>query len=360
MNHIISKNPPLVQYASGIHLRNYLVFVQQKMFFLIYTAVISLCGTAIFVSFLSARQRKQRRDAFKKEEMSDFAGEGTKWNSEQQEYHVEKFYETGLTGKHEFHGGYLNFGYWKDEIDNYIRASEALLSQVADPVHLNENSRLLDVANGMGAQDIYYFNKYKPKHIDMIDATLSHHLICKKRVEEHGLADRLTAHYGSAVNLPFPESSFTHVFSVEGGFHFRTRLDFLKEAFRVLEPNGWLSQADYAVPILPTNWIEKKLSDLGAYLWNVPKENFYSCEGLKKCMEEAGFIDVVVKDVGKFCIPGYCNESMRPDTMAELSKVRGWFATYVSGRIIDELVRYVYNRGMLTEVIVYGRKPSRE
>ena len=73
-----------------------------------------------FSSFLAARRRKQRRDVFKKEEMSDFAGEGTKWNSKQQEYYVEKFYETGLTGKHEFHGGYLNFGYWKDEIDNYI------------------------------------------------------------------------------------------------------------------------------------------------------------------------------------------------------------------------------------------------
>ena len=77
-------------------------------------------------------------------------------------------------------------------------------------------------------------------------------------------------------------------------------------------------------------------------------------------MEEAGFVIMVVKEVGKFCIPGYCNESARPDTLAELSKVRGWFATYVSGRIIDELIRYNYNHGMLTEVIVYGRKPSQE
>ena len=62
----------------------------------------------------------------------------------------------------------------------------------------------------------------------------------------------------------------------------------------MLEPNGWLSQADYAVPILPRNWIEEKLSDLCAYLWNVPEENYYSCERFKKCMEEAGFVDVVV------------------------------------------------------------------
>lgn len=38
-------------------------------------------------------------------------------------------------------------------------------------------------------------------------------------------------------------------------------------------------------------------------------------------MEEVGFVDVVVKDVGKFCIFGYCNELMRFDIMVELSKV---------------------------------------
>ena len=330
------------------------------MLSLLYTVIVSLCGTAIFVSIFTARKRKQRREAFKKNQASEFAGDGTRWNSKQHEYYVEKFYETGLTGKHEYHGGYLNFGYWNDENNNYIEASEALLSQVADPVHLDENSRLLDVANGMGAQDIYYYNKYKPKHIDMIDVTLSHHLICKKRIEEHGLTDHLTAHYGSAVDLPFPEGSFTHVFSVEGGVHFRTRADFIREACRVLEPNGWLSQADFAVPRLPKNWIEEKLAVLCAYLWNMPRENVCSCEELKKCMEEAGFVDVVVRDVGEFCIPGYCDESKRPEMLAELNKVRGWFATYVSGRIIDELIRYVYNHGMLTEVIVSGRKPSSE
>ena len=77
-------------------------------------------------------------------------------------------------------------------------------------------------------------------------------------------------------------------------------------------------------------------------------------------MEKAGFVDVVVKDVGEFCIPGYYEESKRPDTLAELSKVRGWFATYVSGRIIDELLCYVYKHGILTEVIAYGRKPAFE
>lgn len=319
-----------------------------------------LCILVIFITVYVMQHRKRKRAAFKKNEKSEFARSGTKWSSRQHEYYVERFYETGLTGKHDFHGGYLNFGYWVDKNVNYIEASEALLSQVADPVHLGENSRLLDVANGTGAQDVFFFNKYHPQHIDMIDVTLTHHLICKKRMQKIGLQGRLTAHYGSAVDLPFQDNSFTHVFSVEGNVHFATRQMFLFEAHRVLEPNGWVSCADYAMPTTPRNFIDYALVWLCAKLWNVPKDNWCSCEELKKTMEDAGFVDVKVKDIGEFCIPGYYNESKRPESLAELKKARGWFATYVASRIIDELLFYVYKKNLLTEVIAHGRKPMQK
>ena len=318
-----------------------------------------VCATLISVAMYALKHRGNKRAAFKRRENSKFASSGTQWNNNQHEYYVERFYETGLTGKPDFHGGYLNFGFWADGNTDYIKASEELLSQVADQVNLGKPSRLLDVANGMGAQDIFYFNKYHPKTIDMIDVTLSHHLICKKRIEEHGLGERLTAHYGSAVDLPFADNTFTHVISIEGGIHYRTRDMFLKEAYRVLEPNGCLSQADFAIE-LPTSFLERTLGNLCGKLWNVPNDNWRSCEALKKCMEEAGFVDVVVKDIGEFCIPGYHSESTRPETLVELSKIRGWFGTYVAGRILDELILYVYQKRLLTEVILSGRKPSLE
>ena len=307
------------------------------------------------VYFIQHRRRK--RAEFKKREKSDFAAPGTRWSTSQHEFYVERFYETGLTGKHDFHGGYLNFGFWVNGNTDYIKASHELLSQVADPVKLNDKSRLLDVANGMGAQDIFFHKKYQPEHIDMIDLTLSHHLIAKKRVVENKLEDRLTAHYGSAVDLPFDENSFTHVFSVEGGAHFPTREKFFGEAYRVLRPNGWISLADYANPVYPRNFIERQLARLCSNLWNAPLENWYSCEEFKKRMEAAGFVDVQVHDVGQYTIPGYYTESMRPETLAALSKIRGWFATYVACRILDELILWVYKKRILTYVIAYGRKP---
>lgn len=327
------------------------------MFAFLYNLGAFVFITVVSIIMYAMRHRKHKRAAFKRGQKSEFSVNGTQWSRSQHEYYVEKFYETGLTGKHDFHGGYLNFGYWVDGNKNYIKASEALLSQVADAVHLGKDSKMLDVANGTGAQDIFFYNKYKPQHIDMIDVTLSHHLICKKRVEEHGLQDQLTAHYGSAVDLPFADNAFTHVISIEGAVHYSTRDKFLREAYRVLEPNGWLSQADYAMPRPPLSFLEKTLAGLCAKLWNAPIENLCSCEGLIKRMNDAGFVDIVVKDVGEFCIPGYHYESTRSETLAELSKIRGWFATYVGSRIVDELVLYGYKKNMLTEVVVYGRKP---
>ena len=122
---------------------------------LLYGTSASFIAAAFISVYAIIIHRQRKRAAFKKKERKDYAGQGTQWSWKQHEYYVERFYETGLTGKHDFHGGYLNFGLWVDGNTDYIRASQALLTQVADPINLYKDSRLLDVANGMGSQDIF-------------------------------------------------------------------------------------------------------------------------------------------------------------------------------------------------------------
>ena len=57
----------------------------------------------VFVAVYVMQHRQRKRAEFKRSEKSEFARSGTKWSQRQHEYHVEKFYETGLTGKHDFH-----------------------------------------------------------------------------------------------------------------------------------------------------------------------------------------------------------------------------------------------------------------
>ena len=75
-------------------------------------------------------------------------------------------------------------------------------------------------------------------------------------------------------------------------------------------------------------------------------------------MEDEGFVDVVVKDVGEFCIPRYYYESTRPETLAELKAIRGWSVTYLASRVTDEIMLWVYKKNLLTEIIAYCRKPT--
>jgi len=128
------------------------------MFVLLYSAVVAVI--AAFIVRYAIQYRWRKREEFKKREKSNYARQGTRWNAGQSEYYVERFYETGLTGRHDFHGGYLNFGFWVDGNTDYVKASQALLSQVADPVRLGEDSRLLYETNGKGSQDSFYYNGY--------------------------------------------------------------------------------------------------------------------------------------------------------------------------------------------------------
>ena len=95
------------------------------------------------------------------------------------------------------------------------------------------------------------------------------------------------------------------------------------------------------MPKPPGNFIKNALGRLYSELWNAPLENWCSPKTFKQRMEDAGFVDVEVRDVGSSCIPGYYHESMRPETLAELSKVRGWFTAHIACRVLDELVLFV-------------------
>lgn len=276
------------------------------------------------------------------------------WQKKQHEAKVEKFYGSTVENFGDFHGGYLNFGLWEEGIIGYVEAAENLVKNLSLMMNIKKESKLLDIAIGMGSQDIFIHNNFKCS-INAVDVTYNHVKIAQKRIIDFGLSDKIKVIHGTATKLPFDNNSFTHVLSIEGPEHFNTREDFFKEAYRVLQEKGIICLSDYTLKRPPKNIFEKFLLELGRKFWCVPKENIYNSEIYKEKLENAGFRNIEIKEVGKLTIPGYYYEQKRIETRNQLRKIRGFIATDL-GFIIDYVVFKLFKKGLIEYILVKAEK----
>jgi len=185
---------------------------------------------------------------------------------------------------------FRNVGWWKDGEANLDDASESLARVAAENLQLGPDDRLLDVGFGYGDQDMYWMEHFKPREIVGINITESQIELARKRVAERGMSDRIRYTQASATQLPFETNSFDKVVALECAFHFQTRLDFFKEAFRVLRPGGRLVTFDIVplpydhLPVIP-----RTISNIGLHFWKICPENVYDKHVYESKLRAAGF-----------------------------------------------------------------------
>src|SRR5262249_32637045 len=161
-------------------------------------------------------------------------------------------------------------------------------------LELGNDSRLLDVACGMGTQDIYLFHHFGPLQIVAVDVTWKHIQQGIRRARDGHCERQVLFRHGSATRLPFASGSFTHVMSIEGPEHFDTRETFFREAFRVLAPGGVMALADYTLKRMPRNRWEKLMIEAVRALWKVPRANLDSGATYREKLSRSGFPSITI------------------------------------------------------------------
>jgi SAM-dependent methyltransferase len=191
--------------------------------------------------------------------------------------------------------GWLNLGLWEgdgSDDDEAPVAVRRLVSTLAQD--LPTGGSILDVGNGLGAQDPVIAEVARPKRLVALNITESQ-LRAGRSWLEAGGADAVVA---DATRIPLADGSMDGVISVEAAFHFSSRARFFAEAFRVLRPGGVLTMSDVPVTRMPRTPREvvAGLSQLRA--WGLSLGAVATTGDIVDAVIAAGFEEVRTRPVG--------------------------------------------------------------
>jgi ubiquinone/menaquinone biosynthesis C-methylase UbiE len=152
-------------------------------------------------------------------------------------------------------GRHMHLGYWPDpskadgSIEDFARAGEIMAERVCRAADVKSGQRVLDVGCGFGGT-LSHVND-TTTNVDLVGVNIDERQLERARAEVTAKpSNKVTFVRADACELPCDDHSFDAVMAVECIVHFPSRARFLREAWRVLKPNGRLMVSDPFVPAL--------------------------------------------------------------------------------------------------------------
>jgi ubiquinone/menaquinone biosynthesis C-methylase UbiE len=196
--------------------------------------------------------------------------------------------------------GWLNLGLWEGDGDE--REAEAAVHRLVRTLaaELPTGGVVLDVANGLGAQDPVIAEVASPRALVAINITETQLRAGRERLAGADAQPVLA----DAVHIPVASGAVDGVISVEAAFHFSSRPRFFAEVRRVLRPGGRLAMSDISVERQrPATLREAAAGISNLRTWGVKRRSLQSAAEIRSSLEELGFTDIEIQSVGERVFP---------------------------------------------------------
>ncbi len=200
---------------------------------------------------------------------------------------------------------YMNLGYWANGPRRLDEAGDDMARLVANAAGLGPGMDVLDVGFGFADQDILWMQEYRAGSIHGINCSTVQVARAQQRVDALGFQAQIILREGEATLLPYPDNCFDAVLSIEAAFHFHTRDDFLREAYRVLRPAGRLVMTDLCAATGPIEWPARMQAWVGRSFWQIPIENMYDSGEYLDRLRTVGFDEARVASIWRDVYPRF-------------------------------------------------------
>lgn len=197
----------------------------------------------------------------------------------------------------------LHFGYYDEKARSHqqaiVRANEVL----ADFAGIKPGSKVVDAGCGLGHSSEWLAN-FRHCHVTGITLVPLQVDTIIKRLKKQPVANVqfMVADY---LSMPFDNASVDVVWAVESVCHAPQKIEFFKEAFRVLKPGGVLAISDYVRRGRPMEEDDEKLLQKVFGAWAVP--DIDTAEEYSQHAQQAGFSEFKYRNVTPHMLQSYRN-----------------------------------------------------
>ena len=137
----------------------------------------------------------------------------------------------------------LNLGLWEKGTKNLAEALRNLNAKVAELAEVSKDSRVLDAGCGVGGTAIYMAKHFGCK-VTGISITERQIELAKENAKKEGVDQLVDFQSQNFMQTTFPDESFDVIIGMESICYAEPKIDFLKEAKRLLKPGGRLVLAE--------------------------------------------------------------------------------------------------------------------